>query len=56
MFANLGGRGLSKPMIADRLCLSTKTGADYVSSILLKLGARDREDAPRRIRSARRTG
>ncbi len=39
--ANLLSRGLSNPVIADRLHLYLKTVANYVSIILLKVGAED---------------
>ena len=48
--ADLLARGLANPTIAARLGLSTKTVANYVSAILLKLGATDRVDAARMIR------
>jgi Response regulator containing a CheY-like receiver domain and an HTH DNA-binding domain len=50
--ADLLGRGLANPAIAERLGLSAKTVANYVSTVLLKLGAEDRLDAARIIRSA----
>ena len=53
VIADLLSRGLSNPMIAERLCLSTKTVANYVSSVMLKLGAADRGDAARLIRERR---
>ena len=54
--ADLLSRGLSNPMMAERLCLSTKTIANYVSTVMLKLGAADRDEAARRVREARRLG
>lgn len=51
--ADLIARGLSNGMIADQLFLSRKTVANYVSSVLLKLGATDRQDAARIVRAAR---
>lgn len=54
--ADLLSRGLTNPMIAERLCLSTKTVANYVSTVVLKLGAGDREEAARLVREARRHG
>ncbi|MEJ7773136.1 MAG: response regulator transcription factor [Geodermatophilaceae bacterium] len=52
--ADLLSRGLTNPMIAERLCLSTKTVANYVSAVILKLGAADRAEAARIVREARR--
>jgi DNA-binding NarL/FixJ family response regulator len=52
--ADLLSRGLTNPMIAERLCLSTKTVANYVSTVLLKIGATNREEAARMVREARR--
>ena len=49
--ADLLSRGLANPTIAARLGLSTKTVANYVSAILLKLAATDRADAARIIRA-----
>lgn len=51
--ADLLGRGLPNTVIAERLGLSTKTVANYVSTVLLRLGADDRADAVRRIRDGR---
>lgn len=53
VIADLVSRGLTNPMIAERLCLSTKTVANYVSAVMLKLGAANRDEAARTIRSAR---
>lgn len=52
--ADLLGRGLSNPVIATRLGLSAKTVANYVSTILLRLGAADRAEAIRLVRDHRR--
>ena len=52
--ADLLSRGLTNPMIAERLSLSTKTVANYVSAVILKLGAQDRDEAARIVRKARR--
>jgi DNA-binding NarL/FixJ family response regulator len=41
-------------MIAERLSLSTKTVANYVSTVMLKLGAADRAETTRIVREARR--
>lgn len=51
--ADLVGRGLSNPVIAARLGLAPKTVANYVSSVLLKLGAGDRAEAARIVRERR---
>lgn len=51
--AELIGRGLSNPVIAERLGLSSKTVANYVSVVLLKLGAPDRHGVAAIIRAAR---
>ena len=51
--AELLGRGLPNGAIAERLGLSTKTVANYVSTVLLRLGARDRADAVRIVRAHR---
>lgn len=50
--ADLLGRGLSNPVIAERLHLSVKTVANYVSIVVLKLGAADRAEAARIVRAA----
>ena len=52
--ANLLSRGLTNPMIAERLCLSTKTVANYVSAVVLKLGVSSRDEAAAMVREARR--
>ena len=51
--ADLLARGLANPAIAERLGLSAKTVANYVSSVLLKLGVEDRAEAARVVRAAR---
>jgi len=51
--ADLVSRGLANPVIAERLHLSVKTVANYVSIIMLKLGASDRAEAARLIRADR---
>jgi DNA-binding NarL/FixJ family response regulator len=51
--ADLVSRGLANPVIAERLHLSVKTVANYVSIITLKLGAADRADAARLVRATR---
>ena len=51
--ADLVSRGLSNPIIAERLHLSVKTVANYVSVVMLKLGATDRGEAARLVRAAR---
>lgn len=48
--AELIGKGLSNQVIAERLGLSSKTVANYVSIVVLKLGADDRREAARVIR------
>ncbi|KQO99672.1 response regulator transcription factor [Leifsonia sp. Leaf264] len=48
--AELLGKGLSNPVIAERLGLSAKTVANYVSIVLLKLGAENRSDAVALVR------
>ncbi|TYL53859.1 response regulator [Agromyces mariniharenae] len=50
--AELIGKGLPNEAIAERLGVSRKTVANYVSSVLLKLGAEDRPDAIRIVRRA----
>jgi DNA-binding NarL/FixJ family response regulator len=54
--ADLLSRGLSNPVIAERLHLSVKTVANYVSIILLKVGAADRAAAAAVLRDRRVTG
>jgi len=54
--ADLLSRGLSNPVIAERLHLSVKTVANYVSIILLKVGAADRAAAAAVLRDHRVTG
>jgi DNA-binding NarL/FixJ family response regulator len=54
VIADLVSRGLTNPMIAERLSLSTKTVANYVSAVMLKLGAANRDEAARTIRAAQR--
>lgn len=49
--AELVGKGLANPAIAERLGLSAKTVANYVSAVVLKLGAADRREAIRILRS-----
>jgi DNA-binding NarL/FixJ family response regulator len=44
------GKGLPNPVIAERLALSLKTVANYVSTVMLKIGATDRLDAARIVR------
>lgn len=51
--ADLMSRGLSNPIIAERLHLSVKTVANYVSVVMLKLGATDRAEAAKLVRAAR---
>jgi len=51
--ADLMSRGLGNTVIAERLHLAPKTVANYVSLILVKLGAADRHDAARMVRSLR---
>ena len=51
--ADLMSRGLDNPVIAERLGLSPKTVANYVSLVLVKLGAEDRHDAARIVRVLR---
>lgn len=54
--ADLVGRGLSNPVIAERLFLSTKTVANYVSLVIVKLGVADRAELARLVRAARDAG
>lgn len=56
VIADLLSRGLTNPMMAERLCLSTKTVANYVSAVMLKLGATNRDQAARIVRDTRRHG
>lgn len=51
--ADLVSRGLTNPMIAERLHLSTKTVANYVSIAALKLGADDRAELAQLVRALR---
>jgi DNA-binding NarL/FixJ family response regulator len=51
--AELMAEGLPNPAIAERLNLSPKTVANYVSTILLKVGVTDRQAAARIVRSWR---
>lgn len=53
VIADLVSRGLPNPIIAERLHLSVKTVANYVSIIALKLGADDRAALAQLVRSAR---
>lgn len=46
------GKGLPNPVIAERLSLSLKTVANYVSTVMLKIGATDRVDAARIARAS----
>ncbi|MCO8273666.1 response regulator transcription factor [Actinoplanes sp. TRM 88003] len=48
--ARLLAKGLANPVIAERLGLSAKTVANYVSGIITKVGAADRAEATRLIR------
>ncbi|MPZ74577.1 MAG: hypothetical protein GEU74_15385 [Nitriliruptorales bacterium] len=48
--AELLGKGLTNPAMAERLGLSAKTVANYVSIVLLKLGAENRLEAARIVR------
>jgi DNA-binding NarL/FixJ family response regulator len=50
---DLLGKGLPNPVIAERLSLSLKTVANYVSTVMLKIGATDRLDAARIVRESR---
>lgn len=49
--AELLCRGLGNGSIAERLGVSTKSVANYVSTILLKIGASDRLEAARMLRN-----
>ncbi|GAA2972563.1 DNA-binding NarL/FixJ family response regulator [Microbacterium terrae] len=53
VIADLVSRGLPNPVIAERLHLSVKTVANYVSIIALKLGADDRASLAQQVRAAR---
>lgn len=53
VIADLVARGLSNSQIAEQLHLSTKTVANYVSTVMLKLGADDRAEAARIVRNVR---
>jgi len=50
--AELLAQGLTNRLIAERLGIGEKTVSNYVSTVLLKLGAADRYDAARRIRES----
>jgi DNA-binding NarL/FixJ family response regulator len=56
VIADLVGRGHTNRQIAEQLFLSPKTVANYVSNVLLKLGADSREDAAKMVRAARAAG
>lgn len=49
--AHLLAQGLTNPILATRLGLSSKTVANYVSSVVLKLRAEDRLDVARLMRT-----
>ena len=49
----LVAKGLTNSAIAERLGLSGKTVANYVSVILAKIDAKDRNDAARKVIAAR---
>lgn len=51
--AELMSSGLTNPAIAERLGLSSKTVANYVSIVMLKLGASDRREAAQIVRAWR---
>lgn len=53
VIADLVSRGLTNPVIGQRLGVSSKTVANYVSSLVLKLGADDRAGAARIVRAHR---
>lgn len=50
--AEMLAQGLINRPIAGRLCIGEKTVSNYVSTVLLKLGATDRHEAARRIRES----
>jgi DNA-binding NarL/FixJ family response regulator len=51
--AHLLAQGLPNPVLAERLGLSSKTVANYVSNVVLKLGAEDRYQVARLVCRAR---
>lgn len=53
LIADLVSRGLPNPVIAERLNLSVKTVANYVSIVALKLGADNRASLAQHVRAAR---
>lgn len=50
--ATLLAQGLPNRLIAERLGVTEKTVANYVSTVLLKLGADNRYDAGRIVRGS----